>query len=117
MSPAQDSKELSIALLNEKITGLKIVFQELTHIFNTSPDMGLRSSVRTKLTQLNGDIFFFESQRNALAALAEVVTPPSAQEIADVQDALHKLDGFVRTDENFHIAAGFLEDIAAQLKG
>jgi len=117
MMPSPDSKELSLAVLNEKITGLKIVFQELSALFNTSPDPEFRSSLRPKLTQINGDIFFFESQRNAIAAITELVTPPSAAEVADVEDALKKLDGFVRSDENFHASARFLQDVAAQLKG
>jgi len=117
MSPAQDSKQQVLQTLKQKIAGMEKVFAELTHVSNTTGDLDLQGSLREQLTELNEDIAAAKARRDAIAASAEVVAAPSAQEIQDIQDGLHALDGFVRTDENVHASVGFLQQVLAQLKG
>ncbi len=116
VSPAAGSNYQVIQVLNERVTGLNVVFQELSNLYNSSPDLEFRRSVRPQLTELNEDILFMESERDALVASTEVVTPPSVQEIADVETALKQLDVYVRSDQNFHMSIAYLQQIAEQLK-
>jgi hypothetical protein len=108
--------EEAIRFLTQKITGLQVVQQEMTRIYTSIKDLDEADDVRSQLTSLNEILFALQSARNSLQAATNVVPPPDANRVKALTDALRQLDGFVRSDQNIHLALNFLTQIADLIK-
>ena len=98
-----------------QITALRITVQELTRIFSRTGDLDFADRIRADITDINQQIFAFESALNSLNAAGGIIPPPSAQRVAALNAALRQLDGFVRSDQNLHAAIDFLTQVASAI--
>ena len=105
------ANEASLKFLNEQITALRVISQELTRIYLSLTDLDVADEFRGRITNLNQLLFALESARNNLEA-AESIPPPSAERIAALENALKQLDAYVRNDQNVHLALNFLTQVA-----
>jgi len=110
------ANEVALKFLNEQITGLRIISQELTRIYLTLTDPDVADEFRVKITNLDQLLFALESARNNLEA-AEPIPPPSAERLAALQSALQQLDAYVRSDQNIHMALNYLTQVANLIVG
>ena len=101
--------------LMSQITALNITVQELTRIFSSTGDLDLADRIRSRITDINQQIFAFQSALNSLNAAGGIIPPPSPQRVAALNAALRQLDGFVRNDQNLHAALNFLTQVASAI--
>jgi hypothetical protein len=106
------ANEAALKFLDEKITALQMINQELTNIFMSTGDLDLADSIRADITSQNQVLFALRSARNSLAATANEVPPPSEARVEALTAALRRLDGFVRSDQNIQSALDFLNGVA-----
>lgn len=107
--------EAALKFVNEKITAMKAISQELTQIYLSLTDLNEADRFRAKITSINELLFALESARNNIEAAADPVPPPSQERIAALQAALQQLDGYVRSDQNIHMALNYLNQVATMV--
>ena len=110
------ANEVALKFLNEQITALRIIQQELTRIYLTLTDPDVADEFRPRITNLEQLLFALESARNNLEA-AEPIPPPSAERLAALESALKQLDAYVRSDQNVHMALNYLTQVANLIVG
>ena len=106
------ANEAALTFLREKITAMQIVVQEMTRIYLGTTDLNLADAIRAEITSMNQVLFALESARNSLEASANEVPPPSAERVQALIEALHRLDTYVRSDQQIHLALNFLTEVA-----
>jgi hypothetical protein len=109
--------ETALKFLNDKITALRVIQQELTRIYLSITDLNVADQFRSEISSLNLVLFALESARNSLQAAADPIPPPSDDRILALENALRQLDGYVRSDDNIHQALDFLMQIANLVNG
>ena len=102
--------EVALRFLNEQITGLESIVTELDNL--KTSDLNLRDSIRAEITSINQVVFALRSARNSLEATENEVPPPSDQRVADLTNALKRLDGFVASDQQIRVTLNFLVGVA-----
>jgi len=105
------ANEVALKFLNDQITALRVISQELTRIYLGLTDLDVADEFRGRITNLSQLLFALESARNNLEA-AEPIPPPSAERIAALENALKQLDAYVRSDQNVHMALNYLTQLA-----
>jgi hypothetical protein len=110
------ANEAALNFINDKLTGLEIIKQELSRMFLNTTDLDLADDIRREITRINQVLFTLESMRNSLAATANEVPPPPPERIAALTDALHRLDTFVSGDQNIQAALNFLIEVAGAIR-
>ena len=104
--------EAALKFLNEKITALQIIAQELRRLHMKTSDLDLADEIRADITSLNPVLFALESAQNSLQATENEVPPPSDARVEELTAALKRLDKFVTSDQNIKAAVDSLIDIA-----
>lgn len=110
------ANEAALNFINDKITGLEIIKQELSRMFLNTTDLDLADDIRREITRLNQVLFTLESMRNSLAATANEVPPIPPERVAALTDALHRLDTFVSGDQKIQAALNFLIEVAGAIR-
>jgi len=110
------ANEAALNFINEKITGLQIIKQEMSRIFLNTTDLDQADDIRREITRLNQLLFTLESMRNSLAATAHEVPPPPEARIAALTDTLRRLNSFVSGDQNIQTALNFLTQVADAIR-
>jgi len=108
--------QAALKFINDKITALELIKQELSRMFFSTSDLDFADKVRKRITSLKPVLFTLESTRNSLEATANEVPPPPASRIQALTAALQRLDGFVSSDQNLQAALKFLTDVATAIK-
>lgn len=106
------ANEAALRFLNEKITGMQIITQELARLHLRTSDLNLADSIRADLTSLNQVLFALRSARNSLEATQNQVPPPPTERVEALTAALRRLDGFVTSDQQIQLAVNFLIEVA-----
>jgi hypothetical protein len=110
------ANEATIAFLTDKITGLRVIQQELSRIYTSITNLDFADDVRQRLTSLNQTLFALNSARNSLEATVNEVEPPSKKRVETLADALRQLDAYVRNDQNIHMALNYLTQVASLIR-
>jgi len=106
------ANEAALKFLNDKITAMRAISQELTQIYLSITDLDEADQFRTEVTSVDQLLFALESGRNNLAAAADPIPPPSTERITALENALRQLDAYVRSDQNIHMALNYLTQVA-----
>ena len=109
------ANEAALEFLVKKITGLEIVQHELTRLYTITVDLDQADAIRQRVTSLNELLFALRSARNSIEASNSVVTPPEASRVQALEQALHQLDAYVRSDDHIHMALNYLSQVASML--
>jgi len=104
--------EAALRFLNEKITGMQIITQELARLHLRTSDLNLADNIRADLTSLNQVLFALRSARNSLVATQNEVPPPSEERVEALTAALRRLDAFVTSDQQIQLAVNSLVEVA-----
>lgn len=110
------ANEAAIEFLTGKITGLRVIQQELSRIYTRITNLDFADDVRQRLTSLNQTLFALESARNSLDTTANEVEPPSENRVEALTHALRQLDAYVRNDQNIHMALNYLTQVASLIR-
>lgn len=99
------------------IAGLKKQFKALTAYMNNADDP-LTFSEKVEINNLRTKVSIEIHHRELLAAFdaaaVEVIRPPTAQEVAALQDTLVELDRDLDDIADFQAVVGFAEDVMTQ---
>jgi len=110
------ANEAAIQFLTSKLTGLQAIQQDLGRIYRTITDLDFADEVRDRLTSVNETVFALQSALNGLDDADKVVTPPSEDQIAELEKALQQLDAYVQSDQDIHTAIDYLVQTASMIK-
>ena len=104
--------EVALKFLDDKITALQLISQELGRMFLSTTDQTEARNIRGEVTNLNQVLFALESARNSLEATANEVPPPAPERIQNLTAVLQQLDSFVSGSQTIQIGLNFLTNVA-----
>lgn len=108
------ANEAAQEFLNDQITAMRAISQELNRIYLRITDLDEADEFRAgELSSVNQLLFALESARNNLVAASEPIPPPTPSRRAALESALRQLDSYVRSDQDIHKAIGFLTQVAS----
>jgi hypothetical protein len=99
------------------IAGLKRKFNQLTTLMNSLASFDLRVEINNLRMKVSIEIHHRELLAAFDAASAQVIRPPTAQEVAALQDTLGALDRDLSSLGSFQAIVSFVEDVMTQNAG
>ena len=96
------------------IAGLNKKFEELTSLMHSLASFDLRVEVNNLRTKVSIEIHHRELLAAFDVASAEVIRPPTPEEVASLQDTLVELDRDLSGLASFQAIVSFVEDVMTQ---